>query len=374
MSEAFDVAVIGAGAIGMTIAWRVSLTGRRVLLLDRGQCAMEASHAAAGILGAQFESTQDGPFYQLCLESRMLYQTFVQELRESTGIDPEWTDNGLIQIAFSQNQEQVLREKMRWQSEAGARVQWLDAREVRAKEPALADCTGALLLPDDGNVSAQQLMLALEQAVKQSCTVKEYTDVKVIRRQGAAYTLQGPQGSFLSESVVVASGAWAHDLIGEWAPDITVRPVKGQLLSVRMNEQSHVQRTIVHDHVYLVPKRDGTLVIGATEDRHAGFDRTVTSGPIVELLERARQIVPAIGRSTFNRSWTGLRPGSVDDRPWIGELPSHRGFYMAVGHFRNGILLSPITGQMVVQALERSEWRPHWQAFRADRTHREVVG
>ncbi|WAH36966.1 glycine oxidase ThiO [Alicyclobacillus dauci] len=364
MDELFDVIVIGGGAIGMTSAWRIAQTGRRVLLLERGQLGGEASSAAAGMLGAQLEVSEPGPFYQLCLESRSLYENFVNELYEITGIDAQLMHNGIFQLAYSETEAQALHERMKWQTAGGANAEWIDSQSVAEQEPVLSGCLGALLLPDDSNVNARLLTRSLGVAVHRTCTVHEgihVTDIQPL--SGGGYTVMTATNSYIGESVVVAAGAWAERLLQPFSTPCTIRPVKGQLLTIRPRHGQRLRRTVFNDHVYLVPKRDGTIVVGATEERDSGFNRDVTIDSLMSLLFAAQRIAPGLHDAVFEQSWTGLRPGSPNGQPWIGEIPEYPGLHVAVGHFRNGILLSPVTGNMVTQSVKGEPWPERWQPF-----------
>ncbi|KPV40892.1 glycine oxidase ThiO [Alicyclobacillus ferrooxydans] len=361
MTESFDVVVIGGGVIGMTGAWRLAQTGRRVLLLERDRTGAEASSAAAGMLGAQLEVSEPGPFYQLCLESRSLYQAFVDELLEYTGVDAQLIHNGIYQIAFTQDEVRALEEQMEWQIRGGARAEFLSSTEVTHEEPTVAENYGALYLPDDSNVYAPLLTRALSVAVKKSCSVVEGAEVTAIRPQSTGdFVVSAQNETYVAGAVVVAAGAWAQRLLPSFPGQI--QPVKGQLLAIRPR-QATLKHTLFNDHAYLVPKRNGTIVVGATEDREAGYNRDVTTDAIQCLLSSVKRIAPGLCDATFERSWIGLRPGSSDPHPWIGQLAASPGLHVAAGHFRNGILLAPVTANMLVDSVEGRPWPSHWQAF-----------
>ena len=365
MTELFDVVVIGGGVIGMTSAWRLAQTGRRVLLLERDRTGAEASSAAAGMLGAQLEVSEPGPFYELCLESRSLYQAFIDELLEYTGVDAQLIHNGIYQIAFTQDEVCALQKQMKWQIRGGARAEFLSSTEVTHEEPTVAENYGALYLPDDSNVYAPLLTRALSVAVKKSCTVVEGAEVTAIRPQSTGdFVVSAQNETYVAGAVVVAAGAWAQRLLPSFPGQI--QPVKGQLLAIRPR-QATLKHTLFNDHAYLVPKRDGTIVVGATEDREAGYNRDVTTDAIQCLLSSVKRIAPGLCDATFERSWIGLRPGSSDPHPWIGQLAASPGLHVAVGHFRNGILLAPVTANMLVDSVEGRPWPSHWQAFHPER-------
>lgn len=364
MDGVFDVIVVGGGAIGSTSAWRLAATGRQVLLLDRGRLGSEASSAAAGMLGAQLEVSEAGAFYRLCLESRSLYQNFVDELLEATGVDAQLTHNGILQLAYTEDEVRTLQARMRWQLDTGANATWLDATSVAEQESVVSPCLGALLLPDDSNVNAPLLMRALSIAAHRFCSVVEGAEVTDIRPQpGGGYSVLTPSGHYVAEAVVVTAGAWAEALLRPFAAPCSIRPVKGQLLAIRPRRGRGIRRTLFSDDVYLVPKRDGTIVVGATEERDAGYNRDVTIDALMTLLSNVQRMAPGLQDAVFERSWMGLRPGSPQGQPWIGEVDGAPGLHVAVGHFRNGILLSPVTGLMVAHSVCHEPWPTRWQPF-----------
>lgn len=360
----YDVIVIGGGVIGATSAWRISQSGRRVLLLDRGQLGKEASSAAAGMLGAQLEVSEPGPFFQLCMESRALYQAFVAELLEVSGIDAQLTHNGILQIAFTETEVQLLQKKMHWQQAQGARCIWWDSTSVPSQEPVLANSLGGLFLPEDSNVYAPLLTRALRVAAMKTCTVMEGVPVTgITAHPTGTFTVRTPIASYASDSVVIAAGAFAMPFLQSLQLPVSIHPVKGQMLAIRPRHGQRLTRTIFNDHVYLVPKRDGSIVVGATEDAHAAFNREVTIDGLSYLLKHLERMAPGLRDAEFIHTWTGLRPGSAQGEPRIGEVPTYPGLHIALGHFRNGILLAPVTANMIVQSLNHQQFPAHWQAF-----------
>lgn len=263
---------------------------------------------------------------------------------------------------------------MEWQIRAGARAEFLSGREVLESEPLLARSFGALYLPDDGNIHAPLLIRALSVAVKKTCTVLEGAEViSIVTQNSRDYRVSTQTETYVTGTVVVATGAWAPHLLPSFTGQI--RPVKGQLLAIRPRRAT-VKHTIFHHHTYLVPKRDGTIVVGATEDKDAGYNRDVRADAIQSLLASAQQMAPGLSDAVFERSWIGLRPGSEDAYPWIGQLVESPQLHVAVGHFRNGILLAPVTAKMLVDSIERRPWPVHWQAFHPARAsgENEVTG
>ncbi len=367
MNSVFDVIVVGGGVSGMSTAWKIGQTGRKVLLLEQGQLGKEASHAAAGMLGAQLEVAQDGPFYRICVESRELYPAFAEELIEETRIDIGLSHNGILQLAQSDEEVESLQARARWQHEAGHATQWFSSDDVARLEPALASTRGALLLPKDGNVCAPALTQALEVAVYRRVNVMQGVQVHDILPRSHDVDVISSAGTFVGSQVVITAGAWAGRLIEAAGFSFPIYPVKGQMLKIRPQQGLGIAHTVFSDHAYLVPKKDGSILVGATEDHHAGFDKTVTAAAIYALLANLKRIAPQLATSTFEQGWSGLRPGSPSGLPLLGPLPEARNVWLAAGHFRNGILLAPVTAKMMLAGLEGASGSEDWNTFLPER-------
>jgi glycine oxidase len=378
MSRGYDTIVLGGGAIGCTVAWRLAQAGRRVLLLERGRIGGEASGAAAGMLGAQLEVGAPGPFYELCLESRGMYPAFAAALLEETGIDIQYVHNGILQIALRPEEAEALRRAMAWQTAQGERAEWMDPQDIGALEPDAAPGLGGVLLPDDGNVAAPLLMRALARAVHRRCEVREGAEVTAILPEPGSVRLRTAEDEFSADTLVVAAGAWAGRFVSDLGIDFAIRPVKGQLLAVRPRAGHGITRTLHTDEVYLVPKRDGTVVVGATEEHGAGYNRDLTADAMLHLLQGLRRAAPGLADAVFDRAWIGLRPGSPKGEPLLGPVPEHPNVHLAVGHFRNGILLSPVTGAILAASVAGEAWPERWRPFSVEvwraRSARSVGG
>jgi len=351
----FDVIVVGGGAIGCMTAWRIAQTGQSVLLLEKGQLGQEASRAAAGMLGAQLEVHEAGPFFHLCLQSRRLFRSLAEELLDITGMDIQLVPNGILHLAKSAIQANRLQARCTWQVANGGHAVWWSAAEVSQRTSGIATHYGGLFLPEDGNLSAPHYVDALAAAVRQSCSVVEGTEVLNIREDSALETqVETTDMTYTATTVVVCAGAWAEALLRPLGYSYHVRPVKGQMLRLRPQQQLpalSLRQTLFTEDVYIVPKRDGSVIVGATEEHNAGYDRAVTAGALSTLIMAAQAVVPALGDATFVEAWTGLRPRVASGLPIIGRLPQHPQIIVCAGHFRNGILLSPITAELVVTTL-----------------------
>lgn len=360
----YDVIVAGGGVIGACIAWRLGQAGRRVLLLERGKIGMGASSAAAGMLGAQLEMDKPGPLYRLGLESRSMYRAFADELFEETGIDIQMADNGTLRLAHGEEEAERLRLRGAWQTEAGARAQWLTPAETARLEPLLGPTYGALHLPDDGNVAAPLLSQALAAAARIRTDVMEGAEVLSYRVDGKGVVVNTLDTVFQAEFLILAAGAWSGGIAGTPSLPTRVGPVKGQLLSIRPAGSLRLQRTAFAEGIYLVPKRDGSIIAGATEEHDARFQNDVTVEAVFSLLKAARAVAPGLANAAFERTWLGFRPTTPNSLPLTGPDPVYPQLIYAVGHYRNGILLTPVTGKMIAEAVDGGSWPEHWRAFR----------
>ncbi|MCS7002543.1 MAG: glycine oxidase ThiO, partial [Dehalococcoidia bacterium] len=304
-----------------------------------------ASSAAAGMLAPGAEAAEPGPFLALGLRALGMHRALAAALQDETGIAVEYVPSGVLRPARADDHGHALRSRIGWLQAAGATCAWLDADALRDGEPNLAeDCVGGLLLPNEGHVLPTRLTEALAAAaVRAGARIQEGAPVTGLLRAGdrvvGVKTAFGDQPAGV---VVLAAGAWsslvAHDLA--WLP---VAPVKGQILSLQPRTPV-ISRVVFGPDVYLVPRLDGTVTVGATVER-VGYDTTITAAGVASLLTSAVAIVPALSGAAFVRAWSGLRPAAPDPLPIIG--PVMDGLIAATGHYRNGILLAPLTAELV---------------------------
>jgi glycine oxidase len=345
-----DVAVVGGGVIGCAVAYHLARAGARVVLLERDQLGAEASSAAAGMLAPLAEDGRPGAFLDLALASLALYPALVEELRAATGVDVELQTAGLLRLALNEAEAEHYQAGLNWQAERGLAVRWLDAAETRALEPLVAPSVmGAVLSTAEHQVNPVRLVQALARAAAaHGADLRQGAPVVGLLRQGERVVgVRLADGWLPAGHVVLATGAWAATS-GDWlGVALPVAPVKGQMVAVRP-VGTLPRHTLYGRRGYLVPKADGTVHVGATVER-AGFDRRVTAAGISELLGLLPALTPALGEATFVRAWAGLRPGTPDHLPLLGAVPGVEGLTLATGHYRNGILLAPITGELVAQ-------------------------
>ncbi|NKZ06221.1 glycine oxidase ThiO [Actinomadura latina] len=352
-----QIVIVGAGVIGLATAWRTAAGGAParecgITLVDPAP-ASGASSVAAGMLTPVSELTYgEEPLLRLGLASRDRYGAFVAELEELTGLDTGHRTDGLLQVAFDADDLGYLDDLRRFQESLGIPAEALTGRECRRAEPMLAPgVRGGLLAPADGSIDPRRLTAALLAAA-------ERLGVRLVRRRAARIVVENDavagvaldDGTVLrADRVLIAAGPWSGDLEG--LPPGTVppvRPVKGQVIRLR-TRMPFLQRTtrglVKGSSVYLVPRADGEIVLGATQEE-MGFDTRVTAGGLWELLRDARELLPGITELEFAEVAAGLRPGSPDNAPVLGPtaLP---GLFAGTGHFRNGVLLAPVSADIL---------------------------
>jgi len=364
-----NVAIIGGGVIGLAVARALALRGvRDVLIIERANLGAEASSAAAGMLAPQAEADSADDFFRLCCQSRDLYPTFALSLNEETGIDIELETSGTLYLAFSEEDERELAERFEWQARAGLEVERLSAESARMIEPCIsADVRAALRFPLDTQIENRRLISALA-AANEALGVGVLTGVSVeslnIKRNCVA-GIETSRGFIACEKVVIAGGAWTTQILNEALPNPRIEPVRGQMVSFDATPQ--IARHVIYSpRGYIVPRRDGRLLAGSTSE-HAGFDKRVTAAGVQSIVTSALEISPSIAALPLTSSWAGLRPRAADGLPVLGPCAEIAGVFYATGHYRNGILLTPITGELLASAIVDEEISPPLQIFSPDR-------
>ena len=349
-----NVAIIGAGVIGLAIAWRLAARGAPVRVFDRGAAGAGASHAAAGMLAACAEAEPgEEALVALGRESQARWPAFAAELLAASGIDVELRPEGTLLLALTADDQARLTHQLVFQQKLGLPLQWISAADTRRREPHLAGkLAGAVFSPEDRQVDNRKLVTALRVAAEAAgASVSEYQPVSAISSRGGRVDgiILGDGTKVPADVVVLAAGAWARSIEGV-DPKLRppVRPIKGQMLALRMDPAAPLLNHVVWaPGAYLVPRRDGRLLVGATVEEK-GYDTSLTAGGILTLLEAAWRAVPAIEELPVDEMWVGHRPGSRDDAPILGAGPMD-GLIYATGHHRNGILLAPITADAIAR-------------------------
>ncbi|MCH1627076.1 glycine oxidase ThiO [Fredinandcohnia quinoae] len=367
MKRSYDAIIVGGGVNGAAIAFNLTKRGMKVLLLEKNRLASKSSGAAAGMLGAQAELENNGPLFQLARRSRAMFVHLAEELKEISGIDIELVNKGMYKIAFSEDQEHEYKRIIQIHRQAGEIAEWLDGDVLRKDEPTLSEeIRGGMYIPNDGHVSPYRLTAAFAySALKLGAEIKEFTEVFSINDK--ANQIQGVitnEGGFFAENVIIAGGAWSGKIVSELGVGFDILPVKGECFSVK-SHRTLLEKTIFSHGCYLVPKSQGRIIVGATMKENT-FDETVSLDGISILLERAKKIIPSIVDAEWEKAWAGIRPQTGDGLPFLGEHSGYKGLFIAAGHFRNGILLSPVTGELVAE-LVIGNVVPELQAFGLNR-------
>jgi glycine oxidase len=368
MNKSYDAIIIGGGVNGCSIAYYLARDGKRVLLLEREKLGGKASSAAAGMLGAQVEMTEEGPLFDIAKESRAMFPSLQYELKEHSGIDIELVQKGMLKLARNEEEARHLRSMIAFQQKLGERAEWLDTEQVVEREEQLSQVLlGAMNIPMDGHVHPERLTQAFaKSAVNLGAEVKEYVEVySLIMDGGTVRGVETNNGIFHGENIVVAAGAWSKRLLKECGVRVPAYPVKGECFSV-VTDRPLLTSTIFSESCYLVPKSGNRLVIGATMIPDT-FSENVTVGGLFQLMEEAAGVLPALKSATFERSWSGIRPQTGDGLPYLGQHPKFKNLIIATGHYRNGILLSPITGKLVAKMMKDAPLPAYMEAFKIDR-------
>ncbi len=344
--------VVGAGVIGLSIARALHKRGAgAVTVIDRQSPGQEASRAAAGMLAPQAEADSPDEFFRLCRASNEMYPDFASQLFEETGIDVEFDDSGTLYLAFSEAGVADLRRRMEWQEKAGLRVEWVSGAEALKLEPMVSErVRAALFFQDDRQVENRKLVSALLAYTERNrIRVLPGHEVReIVSGNGQAPEAVTAKGEvFSADALVIATGAWTSLIegAGPGAGVPAVRPVRGQMVAFR-SSGSAPTRVVFGPGGYVVPRRSGRILAGATTEE-AGFDDRVTEDGISSVVEAAYGIVPDLEGMPIEERWSGLRPAISSELPFISNVEGSEGVYAAVGHYRNGILLAPLTGEIV---------------------------
>lgn len=364
-----DVIVIGGGVIGCAISWRLAQAGVKVLVLERAIPGAEASSAAGGILAAQEESTGPGPLTELCLASRARFGRVAAELRDETGMDIGHRETGLVVACFTAEEETRAERRYAWQRDAGMRLQWLRGAELIAAEPGLGPLVKAgLSFPDDGQLEPRQYLKALAlAAARAGATFATGAYVRrVVHEGGRVAGVETESGMHHSRHVVVAAGSWSSLVEGATLAPRAVRPMRGQIAQLE-TRPALVRGTITAVGGYLVGRADGRVLAGSTME-HAGYDKHVTASGLRHVLDLAIRLAPALGEAPVTDTWANFRPVTSDELPLLGQA-GPEGLLLATGHFRNGILLSAVTAEIIRDLVTRGTTPHDLRPFAAGRFH-----
>jgi len=343
------VAIIGGGVIGCLTAWRLKQRGAEPVIIERGCIGREASWAGAGILCPIQPWLYPDAFTRLIEASLALYPDLQKELQVCTGISPEWIRCGLIIPFFPDDAVNHRQAALDWSGRFGWRVEQLDARQAMKMEPALAqDVQGALLWPEVGQVRNPRLLKALH-ALLQGEGIEMRGQSKVeglVEKVGRVCGVRLADGSEVAaDAVLLAAGSWSGELAERFGAPLPVKPVKGQIVLLK-SAPGRLSHIVKHDRAYLVPRRDGRILVGASME-FVGFKTGNTVAELHTLLAGLLRLTPQLAHERIEHQWMGFRPGTPDGLPFLGPVERKPGLWVASGHYRNGVALAPITAKLM---------------------------
>lgn len=348
MTRAGSIAIAGGGIIGLSIAWRLAQRGFQVSVFDRGSMGGEASWAGAGMLAPGGEVDEPSQLASLAIESRRLYAPFVKELEESSGFAIDFQECGAFDLAYSEAERHVLEDRAARQNEIGIHSKTIGASDLLARVTRVRaeGLFGARFYPDDAIVNPRDVVLALCAACRrlgvallQECPVEE----ALLENDGIVVRTAKQQQSY--QALVIAAGAWS-DAIRGVSPLPAAEPIKGHLIGYQQPERT-CPAILRHGYTYLLQRANGLLIAGSSVE-HAGFDRSIDRAIVADLRARAALMLPHLSGEAPTESWIGFRPAS--DSLHAGRWQSDR-LYLAYGHYRNGILLAPITARKLADEI-----------------------
>jgi len=356
----YDAVVVGGGIVGLCCAWSVARRGGRVVVLDRAVPPAGATRVAAGMLAPVGELAFGEPeLLRMTLAGAEAYPSFVAELEAASDMSCDYSRQGALHIALDRDEAAELRRVHELQRSLGLGAEWLPPRRCRELESGLTPSfNGGVHASGEGAIDPRRLTAALLAALS-AAGAEIQTEVEVAdsvlegERLAGVRTVAGEE--LQADAVILATGAWSGQ--AGWLPEHArppVRPVKGQILELRsLDGAAPCERIVASERVYLVPRPDGRLVAGATVEER-GFDTSVTGGGVHEILREAYRLLPDVAEMELVEAMAGLRPGTPDNLPIVGP-GALDGLVLACGHYRNGILLAPITGDAVAELLDGGE-------------------
>lgn len=350
--------MVGGGVVGLTIAHRLARDGLSVALFERTLCGREASWAGAGII-TPCNPHRDDPLFQLQERSIDLFPELCASIQSETGIDPQYRRCGELQLLLTDNAVSIARSderaaKNRTTSDGQPLYEWLSTDETRRLEPALSnDVLGSLLCRQTAQVRNSRLLRALHEAcIAGGVEIRENTPVDALLVEGSRVTgVRAGDATAVSDQTVICAGAWSSQIGSRLHTLMPVHPVRGQIVLMKLDTPPFDHIVTCGKH-YLVPRRDGHVLLGSTEEPEAGFQKRNTAKGIAALIEAALRMVPVLADAPIQATWSGLRPGTPDNRPYIGAVPGLGGLIAATGHFRAGLTLAPATAEAIAATVQ----------------------
>lgn len=365
LSKNKEVLIIGGGVIGLSIARELRKKGvKKITILERGKTGRESSFAAAGMLAPNAETDKPDDFFYFCSASNQLYPQFAEELFAETDVDIELEKSGTLYLAFTETDAAEIRRRLAWQKKADFNIEHLSATEVHQLEPFVSpDALEALFFPNDWQVENRKLLVALKKyAELNNVEIIENAEVESLLIENAKIIgAQTINRKFTAEKVVLTTGAWTSLIKANGISMPKVKPIRGQIIGFKTAKRLF-QRVIYSPRGYLVPRLDGRILAGATVE-DAGFEKNNTASGIEFLRDTALEIAPNLVNLELNEKWAGLRPFAADGLPILGAFPEIENLFIATAHYRNGILLAPLTAKIMADKITENSTSNYLESF-----------
>lgn len=368
------VLIIGGGVIGLSLARELKKKGvNDITILEKGELGKESSYAAGGMLAPHAETDKFDDFFYFCRESLNLYTNFAEELFDETGIDIELDKEGTLYLAFDEHDREEIRARYEWQKNAGLEVEHLSAQEVHKLEPFVSpDVLEGLFFPNDWQVENRKLLSALQKFCElNEIKVIENTEItRLLFEDGKMKGVVSGANRFFTDTVVLATGAWTSLIQTESFSLPKVKPIRGQMIAFQTAKRLF-SKVIYSPRGYLIPRQDGRIVAGSTTE-DVGFDKSVTDFGLDIIREKALEVAPGLVNLEIKESWAGLRPFAPDGLPFLGEIAEN--LLIAAAHYRNGILLAPVTAKIMAEKVVNNRDSRYFEVFRPNRLQVLKIG
>jgi len=351
-----EVLIVGGGIIGLAIARELNRRGiQEIIIIERGKIGKESSFAAAGMLAPNAETEKQDDFTEFCAESLNLYPDYANALFDETDVDIELDKNGTLFLAFTEADSKEISRRYEWQKSAGLQIEHLTARETLQAEPFVSpDVRESLFFPNDWQVENRRLLFALEKYAELNCIkIIENAEISnLLIEKNRIIGAETKSEKFFAPTVVLATGAWTSLIKAESFVLPQIKPIRGQIISFQTAKRLF-QKVIYSPRGYIVPRADGRILVGATVE-DADFDKTITGAATEFLRETALEISPGLANLEIAEKWVGLRPFAADGLPILGAFPEVENLFIATAHYRNGILLAPLTAKVIAEKIAKN--------------------
>ncbi len=365
----YDVIIIGGGVVAAASAFELAKAGLNVAVLEKAHLGAGASGASAALLEFQIDAFRNEPFYSIAKASRPMFRPLAKEIKETSAIDIQYEPCGIVQLALSDTDVSALKTEVKRQNDLGLRGRWVDATPLNEMVPELNDSIlGGAFFEEDGQVSGERFLRGLMKcAIIHGAKLIEDLRALQLKRDGQRIVVETPNENFSAPHIIVAAGAWSDEILAPLGLKCGVEPVKGQLAVFDTPRRPVPMPVYTRTRGYIAPKQDGYTLAGSTVEK-VGFNTAASEETRRDLAGRAIQLVPSLAKAALRPlTIAGLRPGSPDDLPFLGKFPEFENLVVATGHFRNGILLAPITGRVVSELIVKNQASIDIAPFRPDR-------